>query len=81
MTNPYGDIELDARGMRVLAHPVRLRALNELQRHGPSTATLLSRVVGADEHGTGEVQHLSHGPTLAAAPRRPSDLGGSGRSR
>ena len=31
MTNPYGDIELDARGMRVLAHPVRLRALNELQ--------------------------------------------------
>ena len=27
---------------------------------------LRARVVGADEDGTGEVQHLSHGPTLAA---------------
>ena len=28
---------------------------------------LRAHVVGADEDGTGEVQHLSHGPTLAAA--------------
>ena len=42
MTNPYGDIELDATGMRALAHPVRVRILGELQRHGASTATRLS---------------------------------------
>ena len=47
MTNPYGDIELDARGMRALAHPVRLKLLSHLQRQGPSTATRLAELVGA----------------------------------
>jgi DNA-binding transcriptional ArsR family regulator len=45
--NPYGDVELDARGMRALAHPVRLRILETLQRTGPSTATRLAEDVGA----------------------------------
>ena len=77
MTNPYGDIELDARGMRVLAHPVRLRALNELQRHGPSTATLLSRVVGATPSVTSwHLRHLAeHGLVTDAEGR------GNGRER
>ena len=47
MANPYGDIELDARGMRALAHPVRLAILTRLQADGPSTATRLSETVGA----------------------------------
>ena len=47
MTNLYGDVELDARGMRALAHPVRLAILTRLQNEGPSTATRLSETVGA----------------------------------
>jgi len=45
--NPYGDIELDATGMRALAHPLRLRLLGRLQRYGPSTATGLAEHVPA----------------------------------
>jgi DNA-binding transcriptional ArsR family regulator len=77
MANPYDDIELDARGMRVLAHPVRLRALNELQRHGPSTATLLSRVVGATPSVTSwHLRHLAeHGLV------RDADVASDGRQR
>ena len=47
MANPYGDVELDARGMRALAHPVRLAILARLQSDGASTATRLSETVGA----------------------------------
>jgi DNA-binding transcriptional ArsR family regulator len=47
MANPYGDIELDARGMRALAHPVRLAILQRLQLHGADTATGLSAHVAA----------------------------------
>src|SRR3954447_21785425 len=47
MANPYGDVELTPRGMRALAHPVRLAILTQLQRHGPSTATALAPIVGA----------------------------------
>ena len=58
MTNPYGDIELDARGMRALAHPVRIAVLTHLQRHGPSTATRLAPEVGASPSVTS--WHLRH---------------------
>lgn len=47
MANRYGDVELDAKGMRALAHPVRLAILTRLQQEGPSTATGLSEHVGA----------------------------------
>ena len=67
MANPYGDIELDARGMRALAHPVRVRLLTELQRHGPSTATLLSPTVGATPVGD---QLAPAPPRRARAGRR-----------
>jgi DNA-binding transcriptional ArsR family regulator len=58
MTNPYGDIELDARGIRALAHPVRLEILTRLQQGGPSTATRLSEHVGATPSVTS--WHLRH---------------------
>lgn len=47
VTNSYGDVELDAHGMRALAHPVRLAILDCLRADGPSTATALSEHVGA----------------------------------
>lgn len=58
MANPYGDVELDARGMRALAHPVRLALLTRLQQDGPSTATRLAAVVGASPSVTS--WHLRH---------------------
>jgi DNA-binding transcriptional ArsR family regulator len=77
MANPYGDLELDARGMRALAHPVRVRILGELQRGGPSTATRLSPVVGATPSVTSwHLRHLAeHGMVRDAAGH------GSGRER
>ena len=44
--NAYGDVELDAKGMRALAHPARLALLRHLQSTGPNTATGLSELVG-----------------------------------
>ena len=77
MANPYGDIELDARGMRALAHPVRVKVLSELQRHGPSTATLLSPTVGATPSVTSwHLRHLAEHGLVRDAPER-----GSGRER
>lgn len=77
MTNPYGDIELDARGMRALAHPVRLRVLTALQGHGPSTATLLSPRVGATPSVTSwHLRHLAEHGLVVDAPEL-----GSGRER
>ncbi len=58
MTNPYGDVELDAHGMRALAHPVRLAILTHLQQEGPSTATGLSEHVRATPSVTS--WHLRH---------------------
>ncbi|WP_059013507.1 ArsR/SmtB family transcription factor [Streptomyces specialis] len=37
------DAALDARGLRALAHPVRVRLLGLLREHGPATATQLAR--------------------------------------
>ena len=77
MANPYGDVELDARGMRALAHPVRVKVLSELQRHGPSTATLLSPTVGATPSVTSwHLRHLAEHGLVRDAPGR-----GSGRER
>lgn len=77
MANPYGDIELDAQGMRALAHPVRLAILTRLQLHGPSTATALSPYVGATPSVTSwHLRHLAgHGLVKDA------DVEGSGRER
>ena len=77
MANPYGDIELDAQGMRALAHPVRLAILERLQRHGPSTATALAPEVGASPSVTS--WHLRHLARHALV--RDSDHPGTGRER
>lgn len=63
MTNPYGDTELDVRGMRALAHPVRLTILTRLQQDGPQTATGLSQHVGASPSvASWHLRHLAkHG--------------------
>ena len=58
MSNPYGDVELTPRGMRALAHPVRLGILSRLQSGGPSTATALAPHVGATPSVTS--WHLRH---------------------
>ena len=77
MANPYGDAELDATGMRALAHPVRVRILTALQRHGPSTATRLSPDVGATPSVTSwHLRHLADHGLVRDAPGH-----GSGRER
>jgi DNA-binding transcriptional ArsR family regulator len=77
MSNPYGDVELDATGMRALAHPVRVRILARLQRQGPSTATRLSPDVGATPSVTSwHLRHLAEHGLVRDAPGR-----GSGRER
>lgn len=77
MSNPYGDIELDARGMRALAHPARLTILTRLQQEGPQTATGLSQHVGASPSVTSwHLRHLAkHGLV------RDAEALGNGRER
>ncbi len=41
-------VVLDAKGLRALAHPVRVQALNLLRRHGPSTATRIAEQLGVN---------------------------------
>lgn len=81
MTNPYGDIELDAVGMRVLAHPVRLALLARLQLHGPATATMLAPEVGATPSVTSwHLRHLAKHGLVRDAPDA-QDTRGSRRER
>lgn len=77
MPNDFGDVELDARGMRALAHPVRLAILDHLRQHGPNTATGLAPHVGASPSVTSwHLRHLAeHGLVVDAPPR------GGGRQR
>ncbi len=77
MGNPYGDVELDAQGMRALAHPVRLAILLHLQQHGPNTATALAPEVGASPSVTSwHLRHLAKHQLVHDAQRQ-----GSGRER
>ncbi|MEU3712019.1 ArsR/SmtB family transcription factor [Streptomyces catenulae] len=39
---------LDAKGLRALAHPVRVRLVGLLRKHGPSTATRLAERLGVN---------------------------------
>lgn len=43
---PDPDVHVDAENLRGLAHPLRVRALNRLRRHGPATATQLAEKLG-----------------------------------
>jgi DNA-binding transcriptional ArsR family regulator len=73
--DPHDDtIRLDAHAIRVLAHPLRARALSALRLHGPATATTLAARLGTHTGATS--YHL----------RRLADVGlveetGEGRGR
>ncbi|NLU75409.1 helix-turn-helix transcriptional regulator [Streptomyces sp. HNM0575] len=41
-------VDLDAKGLRALAHPVRVQLLGLLRKHGPSTATHLAERLGVN---------------------------------
>lgn len=76
MANPYGDVELDAAGMRALAHPVRVRILLEL-RTAPATATMLSAKVDASPSvASWHLRHLAQHGLVEDAPEL-----GRGRER
>ena len=76
--NRLGDVELDAKGMRALAHPVRLAILRRLRDEGASTATRLAPAVGASPSVTS--WHLRHLAEHGLVEDAPGDHGG-GRSR
>ncbi|MGP3965359.1 ArsR/SmtB family transcription factor [Nonomuraea sp. 3N208] len=49
MTDPRESVVvLDARGLRALAHPVRVQLVDLLRKHGPSTATRLAERLGVN---------------------------------
>jgi len=78
MSSSHGDVELDARGVRALTHPVRLAILLRLRAGGPSTATRLAPLVGASPSVTS--WHLRHLAEHGLVEDAPGDHGG-GRSR
>jgi DNA-binding transcriptional ArsR family regulator len=76
--NRLGDVELDARGMRALAHPVRLAILRRLREEGVSTASKLAPNVGASPSVTSwHLRHLAEHGLIEDAPNE----SGSGRQR
>ena len=75
MANAWGDVELDAKGIRALAHPVRLAILERLREQGPDTATGLAPHVGASPSVTSwHLRHLAEHGLVEDAP-------GDGRGR
>jgi DNA-binding transcriptional ArsR family regulator len=69
MPNTWGDVELDARGMRALAHPVRLAILERLRSHGAQTATGLAPHVGSSPSVTSwHLRHLAEHGLVEDAP-------------
>ncbi|MFF4649287.1 helix-turn-helix domain-containing protein [Streptomyces sp. NPDC001380] len=75
--DPATDVVLDARGLRALAHPVRVQLLGLLRRYGPSTATRLADRTGLTSGATS--YHLRQ---LAAAGFVEEDTGrGNARDR
>ncbi|MFH8881124.1 ArsR/SmtB family transcription factor [Streptomyces californicus] len=43
-----GSVVLDAKGLRAMAHPVRVQVIGLLRKHGPSTATQLAEQLGVN---------------------------------
>lgn len=81
-TNPYGDVELTPRGMRALAHPVRLAILSRLQGFGPSTATALAPLVGATPSVTSwHLRHLAEHGLVRDADSDAQGVAADGRQR
>ena len=49
---PDTDVQVNATNLRGLAHPLRVRALGLLRRHGPATATQLAKELGQTSGAT-----------------------------
>jgi len=45
---PTPEVVLDAKGLRALAHPLRVELVDLLRKHGPSTATRLADLLGVN---------------------------------
>jgi DNA-binding transcriptional ArsR family regulator len=75
MPDDLSHVHLDARQIRVLAHPLRSRLVGELRLHGPATATQLASAFGTNTGATS--YHLRQ---LAEAGLVEEDEG-SGRGR
>jgi DNA-binding transcriptional ArsR family regulator len=52
MSDSASNFVLDAKGLRALAHPVRVQLLGLLRRYGPSTATKLAAGLGLTSGAT-----------------------------
>jgi DNA-binding transcriptional ArsR family regulator len=50
--DPSRDVVLDARNLRGLAHPLRVRIIGLLREEGPATATMLGRRLGESSAAT-----------------------------
>lgn len=50
--DPERDVVLDARNLRGLAHPLRVRIIGLLREEGPATATMLGRRLGESSAAT-----------------------------
>ncbi|WP_327683386.1 winged helix-turn-helix domain-containing protein [Kitasatospora sp. NBC_00458] len=50
--DPQTDVVLDAKGLRALAHPVRVQLIGLLRKYGPSTATRLAEQLGLNSGAT-----------------------------
>ena len=50
--DPARDVVLDARNLRGLAHPLRVRIIGLLREEGPATATMLGRRLGESSAAT-----------------------------
>ncbi|MER7754954.1 helix-turn-helix domain-containing protein [Kitasatospora sp. NPDC097643] len=50
--DPQTDVVLNAKGLRALAHPVRMQLLGLLRKEGPSTATRLAERLGLNSGAT-----------------------------
>ncbi|MEV0645072.1 helix-turn-helix domain-containing protein [Phytomonospora sp. NPDC050363] len=50
--DPEQDVILDARRIRGIAHPLRVRILDMLRRHGPATATVVAERLGQSSGAT-----------------------------
>jgi hypothetical protein len=75
--DPTADVVLDARALRGLAHPLRLRLRAELVAHGPATATQLAARTGESSGATSyHLRQLASYGFVVDEPAR-----GSGRER
>ncbi|OEU96275.1 winged helix-turn-helix domain-containing protein [Streptomyces oceani] len=46
--DPVRDVVIDAKGLRALAHPLRVQLVGQLRKDGPGTATQLARRLGVN---------------------------------